>query len=264
MSEYGITILGTAGDSTVMGKQLRASGGFIIRTPENQLLIDPGPGSLVQQAKHDFHPRETTAIVLSHQHVNHAGDAAAVISAMTHNGMDKRGVLITNKDENLMVPQAQMSWVEKFFALEPEGKIGVNDVEIKAVSAKHYDTNAQGYLFYTPGYVVGYTGDTSYSDEFAKQFKDANILIVNCKYPDETSSGDHLNSENIISFLKHVKPQLVVLTHFGTKMISVDPLSQARKIQRESKVQVIAGKDGLHVAPANYNAEQKQKKISRY
>ena len=264
MTAMGITILGTAGDSMVMGKQLRASGGILITTPQNQLHLDPGPGALVQLAKNNGHPRETTAILLSHQHVGHATDAAALISAMTHNGIDKRGILITNILDESMVPRYQQGLTEKNVVLAPGSRVGINDVEIKAVQAQHYASQGVGFLIQTPSYLIGYTGDTKYSDALAKEFKACDVLICNCKYPAGMREGDHLNVDDVITFLGQVQPQLCVLTHFGAKMVDSDPLAQARLVHRETNVHVIAAKDGLHIAPASYAIEQKQQKLSGF
>ncbi|MBD3209672.1 MBL fold metallo-hydrolase [Candidatus Woesearchaeota archaeon] len=260
----GITILGTGGDSFIVGRQTRASGGIILTTDQNQLHIDPGPGTLQQLKQHELHPRETTTILLSHQHVNHAGDAAALISAMTHNGMDKRGILISNTLDNCYVPGYQQSLTEKSIAIQPDSKVGINDIEIRAIQAKHYDSNAFSYLIQTPTYRLGYTGDTAYTEEWAKKFIGCNILLVNTKYPVAVNEGDHLNVDDAIKLVNHVKPQLAVITHFGAKMLDADPLAQARYIQRETKVQVVAAKDGLHIAPAHYDAQQKQKILGNF
>ena len=137
MAEHGITILGTGGDSAVVGRQLRTAGGIVITTPRSQLHMDPGTGALAQLAKNDLHPRETTAILLSHQHVNHAGEAAALISAMTHNGMDRRGLLISNKLQESFVPAYHQRLTERSLIITPGTRVGVNDIEIKAIQAKH-------------------------------------------------------------------------------------------------------------------------------
>jgi ribonuclease BN (tRNA processing enzyme) len=264
MSQTGITILGTGGDSNIVGRQVRASAGLIIKTPDSQLHIDPGPGTLVQMAKHDFHPRETTCILLSHQHLNHANDASALISAMTHNGIDKRGVLITNTLDDCIIPGYFRLLTERSIALKDQQRIGINDLEIKAVGLKHYDSKALGYLINTPNYNVGYISDTEYTDGLAEQFKEANVLVICCKYPQGVKEGDHLNTDDVIMLLEKVKPQLAVITHFGAKMVHADPLAQARVIHRATKVAVIAAKDGLHISPSTYDAKKKQHTISSY
>ena len=66
-----ILFLGTGGDEFVVSKQIRASGGIILNTEGYQFHIDPGPGALVQAKKHDVNFRETTAVIVTHSHINH-------------------------------------------------------------------------------------------------------------------------------------------------------------------------------------------------
>jgi ribonuclease BN (tRNA processing enzyme) len=264
MSEHGITILGTGGDSIVIGRNTRTAGGIVITTPRNQLHIDPGTGAIAGLAKNELHPRETTAILLSHQHVNHAGEAAALISAMTHNGIDKRGLLISNTLENSFVPAYHQRLTEKSIAITPGTRIGVNDIEIRAIKAKHYDAGANSYLVQTPAYLLGYTADAAYTDEWARSFNGCNILIINCKYPAGMREGDHLDTSDAAKLIGMVKPQLAVISHFGAKMLDADPLAQARKLHQETKVQVVAAKDGLRIAPSSYDVQQRQKIISNF
>ncbi len=263
MNNQGIIILGTAGDTITTGKQIRASGGIVIRSNNNQIILDPGTGTIVQMAKHNIHPRETTAIIISHQHINHTGDAAALISLMTHNGMDKRGVLISNEPPTT-IPEEIISMTEKAIVLERERRIAINDIEIKSEPALHYRTKASGYLIILPEYTIGYTGDTKYYAELASQYKEANILIINTKHPNEHEEGDHLNTNNVIDILKEIKPELAIITHFGIKMINADPLAQARIIQRETGVQVIAAKDGMKITPSTYSIKRKQKTLKSF
>ena len=261
---HSITILGTGGDSIVVGRQLRASGGIVITTAENQIHLDPGPGALIGLKQHGLHPRETTAVLLSHQHVNHATEAAALITAMTHNGMDRRGVLVTNDLERGLVPLHQRHLLERAFALQPRGRVGINDVEVKAFAAKHYDSDALHYLIQTPDYSLGYITDTAYVKSLADTFKDATVLIINCKYPDNTAEGDHLDIDAVRKLLTEVSPQLAIITHFGAKMLDADPLAQARTLHRDTGVQVVAGKDGLRISPSHYDAKRRQKTLKRY
>lgn len=262
MMQQGITILGTGGDAQVVGRQMRASAGFVLTTPQSQVHIDPGPGTLLQLAKHELHPRETTAVVVTHQHVNHANDASALISAMTLNGMDRRGVLLANDLVTGAVSAFHQGLVERCSQLVAGRKVGVNDVDIHAVATKHYASGAVGLLIHAPGYIVGYTGDTVYSKDLAESFKGANILIINCKHPFDVREGDHLNVQDASDLIAAVKPQLAILTHFGAKMLASDPLQQARNIQHATGVQTIAAKDGLHIAPSSYSVKQKQKTLS--
>jgi ribonuclease BN (tRNA processing enzyme) len=69
-----ITFLGTAGARFVVARQFLASGGAWLNLGNTQILLDPGPGSLVQAAKRNFDPTKLEAIILSHRHLDHSGD----------------------------------------------------------------------------------------------------------------------------------------------------------------------------------------------
>ena len=63
---------------------------------ENQFHIDPGPGSLVMAKNCGVNLRANTALLISHNHLNHANDVNAVISAMTYDGFDKKAKMSTD------------------------------------------------------------------------------------------------------------------------------------------------------------------------
>lgn len=264
MSGYEIHILGTGGDSAVVGRAARLSGGFVIKTPQSQVHIDPGTGALIGLAKSGLHPRETTAVVLSHQHVNHSSEAATLISASTHNGMDKKGILLSNNLDLPFFPEVFKGFVERAIELVPNQRVGINDVNIMPFPVQHYDTDALGFVLTTPMFSVGYTGDTKFSSDLINNLKNANILIINCKFPNNGVEGDHLCADDVIKILKEVKPQLAILTHFGAKMLSADPLAQARYIHRMTHVEVVAAKDGLRIAPTTHDIKRPQKTLSDF
>ena len=163
-----------------------------------------------------------------------------------------------------MVPKYQQNSTERSVVIQPDSRIGINDIEIRSIPAHHYDMKALGYLVQTPYYLLGYTSDTKYSESYARRFSNCNIIIFNCKFPSGIREGDHLNVDDVIAFLKICKPQLAVITHFGAKMLDADPLAQARKIHQETGVQIVAAKDGLHIAPSNYDVQQKQQKLNTF
>ena len=89
-----LAFLGTGGDSFTVGRQSHGSGGIMIFNDEVKLHIDPGPGTLNRLKVAGGSPRDTTAILCTHKHIGHCNDLNAYIDAMTHNGLDKRGVVL--------------------------------------------------------------------------------------------------------------------------------------------------------------------------
>ncbi|MFH1013845.1 MAG: MBL fold metallo-hydrolase, partial [Thermoplasmatota archaeon] len=95
-----IKFLGTAGARYAVTQQLRKSGGIWLSLDETQLLIDPGPGSLVRclLSKPSLNPLQLDGIVLSHRHIDHSNDINIMIEAMTNGGNTKRGLVFSPAD----------------------------------------------------------------------------------------------------------------------------------------------------------------------
>ena len=76
-----IKFLGTAGARFVVIKQLRKSGGIWITLDDTNLLIDPGPGSLLRclSSKPKLNPKDLDGIILSHKHIDHSNDINIMI-----------------------------------------------------------------------------------------------------------------------------------------------------------------------------------------
>lgn len=262
-----IIFLGTGGDHYVYGKQYRASAGIVVQVDDTQFHIDPGPGTLVRAAQNNINLRATTAILVSHNHLGHSNDVNALISAMTYSGLDKKGILISNNsfvngNQNMKpaLTDYHRNCFEKIMVLEPGKRIGVENIEVAALPTKHLDAEGIGFKIYTPYFVMAYSGDTKYFNDLTNAYDGSDILILNVTNPGDEKS-DKLNVEDTVKIVAKVKPRLVIITHFGIKMIKEDPIIQAREIQRRTGVQTIAAKDGMVITPGTYSAKSRQKTL---
>jgi ribonuclease BN (tRNA processing enzyme) len=93
-----IIFLGTAGARFMVSRQLAASGGIWLDLSGTQILIDPGPGCIVQVTKRKLNPEKLNAIVLSHRHLDHAADTNVMVEAMTNGGFNRHGRLFAPAD----------------------------------------------------------------------------------------------------------------------------------------------------------------------
>ena len=96
--EDTITFLGTAGARFMVASQLLASGGLWLNLSGTEILIDPGPGCIVQSTKRKLKADKLSAIILSHRHLDHSGDVNIMIEAMTQGGLKRRGHLFAPAD----------------------------------------------------------------------------------------------------------------------------------------------------------------------
>ena len=261
--QSAIIFLGTGAGSLIRSKQIRATGGIILRFGDNQFHLDPGPGALVRAKEFSINFREHTALLASHNHLSHAGDINAVLDAMSYAGLDKKGVLagnetVINGTQNikpfLLEPFRNM--VEKVITLSRHQKMAINDIEIKALHALHTDPEALGFKFFTPEFILSYSGDTGYAKDIADQYEGSDILILNVK--NVQASDDNLGVEDAVKIIQDTEPRLAIITHFSHKMIEADPIYLAREIQKATKVQTIAAKDGMLISPAGYSSKVRQ------
>ena len=84
------------------------------------------------------------------------------------------------------------------------------------------------------------------------------------QHPFGAKEKEGLTSDDAVKIIEKIKPVLCVITHFGPKMIKENPVYQAREIQKQTKVQVIAAEDGFEVTPDSYAAISKQKRLSSF
>ncbi len=266
-----IVFLGTGGDAIVVGKGYRAAGGIIIEVDDNQLHIDPGPGALVRATDYGISPRNNVAVLVSHAHLNHCNDVNAIISAMSLGGLDPKGVLIANKTSyngtesyEPVISKHSKKMIERSIILEEGKRVGINEVEIRATYAMHSDEFATGYKIITSKFALGYSSDTGYCHELIESYKDVDIMILNCVHESGKKDKNNLGVDDVIKLLPEIKPKLAIITHFGIKLHKKNILSEVRKIQRETKIQTIAAKDGLVINPTSYSVSLRQKTLNLY
>ncbi len=232
--------------------------------------MDPGPGALVKAREYGVNLRANNVILVSHAHLDHCNDLNAVISAMTHDGLDKNGILIGSKSvmvgvdgERPYITRHHRKCLDKFLSLESGNSVKFGkDIELKTLRTMHRDPTEIGFKFISDKFSIGYTGDTAFFPELIDELQGSDILILNNLEPFGYKNEDHLSSEDSVKIISRVRPKLAILTHFGQKIIEQNPIYQAREIQRRTNVQTIAARDGLVIDPITFSASLKQRQIS--
>ena len=266
-----IIFLGTAGSSAVASRQLRSSGGIILQVEDLQFHLDPGPGALNTAKEHGVNLRANTAVLVSHNHLNHCNDLNAVIDAMTLSGLDKKGVLIASKSvikgndsQHPFLTNYHQGLLERIITFEKGQKVAVELVEIHGLSVEHTDPDAVGFKFFCPRFTLCYLPDTKSHKKLVEEIIGSDILILNVAYPGDKGQNLNLDTESAVKIIEKVRPRLAVITHFGMEMLKADPLVEAREIQRKTNVQTIAAKDGMAISPEAYSARSPQHRLSNF
>lgn len=247
-----IRFLGTGGARLVVAKQVRASGGMWLRFGATQIHLDPGPGALVRALSQvpPMQPAELDAIVLSHKHLDHAGDVNAMIEAMVQGGWKPRGVLLAPRDafegDPVIFPYAQR-WVPRHeIATEHGGPYQINDVEVRTSIRHVHAVETYGLHFRYAGTTLSYLPCTRFFEGLIEDYRAAapDVLVINVLRYADTMDVDHLTLAEAKRIIAGVRPHTAIMTHFGTKMLERDPRKLAYEIEDEIGVRVYAAYDG--------------------
>ena len=242
-----ITFLGTGGARFTVAKQLLATGGVWMNLAGEQILMDPGPGSLVYAIKLGCDPTKLSAIILSHKHLDHSVDINVMIEAMTEGGWKKRGDVYAPADafENgaVILPYLQ-GCPEKVDLLEEGKHYAVGDVKFSTPVKHIHRVETYGFVFETPKHKFSWITDTKIFDSLASHYH-ADLVIINVLCLEHRVHVDHLSLGDAVNLIKEIKPRTAILTHFGITMWKTKPWEMEKELSDDTGVRVIAARDGM-------------------
>ena len=244
-----IKFLGTAGARIVVARQVRASGGIWLSLDGTNLLIDPGPGSLVRcvSSRPKLDPTTLDGIVVSHKHLDHSADINVMMEAMTLGGLQKKGMVLVPGDalagKDPIVFKYIRPYVSKIEAIKERGKYKIGNIQIQAPVRHIHGVETYGLICKGGGHTISYITDTKYFPGLLKTYQ-GDILIVSVLSVNRLKL-DHLCVAEVKKIIKAVKPKTTILTHFGMWMIKAKPWLIAEQLSKELKTKVIAASDGM-------------------
>jgi len=246
-----IKFLGTAGARFVVSKQMRASGGIWISLDGTNLLIDPGPGSLVRclASKPKLNPMDLDGIILTHRHIDHSNDINIMIEAMTNGGFKKKGIIFAPKDAvdtDPVILKYIRDHVEKTEILREKGNYDIGNISFKTPVKHVHGVETYGLNIYGKNDSISIITDTKYF-EGLESFYDCDILIINVVLLDEKDWIQHLSLKDVEKILNKNKPRLCILTHFGMTILKNKPWEIAEKLSKKFNIKVIAARDGMNI-----------------
>ena len=234
-----IKFLGTGGGRNVTPFQLRRTGGILIR----DILIDPGPGSVLTMKEWGIDVRKIRLLLVSHAHPDHISDAPVVIEGMTYGTKRKRGTLIAS--------ETAINGLEGYRPISPyhlsllaewkTARAGEDYGEVSVIKAVHTDPSTVGFVVRAGNREITYYSDTGYWEGMEAYARDIVIFNLETTFP----SATHTHPGVVRRVLEASSPRKVFLTHFGWTLLRYGPERMARELEREYGVEVVAAEDGM-------------------
>lgn len=165
-----IIFLGSGSDYNALRKG-RSSGGILIQSDE-QILINPGIGSILRSCEYNLDISKTNIVLISSKELMHTNDLDAIKKISNPK-------ILTNSND----------------------KTSISGIEIIPISSK----DKTSFIIHTPKYIIAYVED--FNKSLIKQLTDCNIIITDF-HNDIEEMLFNLNPELIIltNFSNDVDP----------------------------------------------------------
>jgi phosphoribosyl 1,2-cyclic phosphodiesterase len=255
MNEAQVVFLGTGGGRFATITQKRRTGGIRIISKNLNLHMDPGPGALIYSLEANLNPQKIRAVLVSHRHPDHYTNAEVLIEAMTRGMLKKRGILAAppnvlrgDKETGPVISTYHQRMIEETIEAMPGVNFKVGDTKVVAEATRHTDPEGVGFRLEIPEVgAIGYTADTEYFEGVEEGYRDVRLLIICVMRPLGSPWKGHMTPKDAAKIVKEVKPELVVATHFGMKMILSGPNREIKLIEEKTGVPTIPAFDGMHL-----------------
>ena len=242
-----ITFLGTGGARIVVANQILASGGLWLSLGGTEILLDPGPGCIVQSTKRKLRAEKLSAIILSHRHLDHSADTNIMVEAMTQGGFKPHGWLFAPADALETEPVVFSYLRNSLDGIEvlQEGKsYQIGNISFITPIRHIHPVETYGMIFTTAEHTFSYIADSRYFDGLCRSYA-SELLIMNVVFLEVRHDIDHLSLADAEHIITELKPRVAILTHFGMTMWRSKPWEIAQRLSQETGVRVLAARDGM-------------------
>ncbi|MDD5127221.1 MAG: MBL fold metallo-hydrolase [Dehalococcoidales bacterium] len=245
-----ITFLGTAGARFMVTRQLAASGGWWLDAGNTGVLVDPGPGCIVQATKRKLRPEKLSAVILSHRHLDHSGDTNIMVEAMTEGGFNRHGRLFAPADalgNEPVIYSYLRDYLDSVEILQEGKSYTVGDISFTTPLRHIHSVETYGFNFHAGGHRFSYIADTRYFEKLVQTYN-GELLIINTLLMEPRDTVDHLAVSDTERIIRELKPKVAILTHYGTRVWQAHPWEIAGKLSQSTGCRVLAARDGMKFA----------------
>jgi ribonuclease BN (tRNA processing enzyme) len=196
------------------------------------LLIDCGTSSLIAMKHFGVEPSAIDTILISHLHGDHFGGLPFFLMEAQYVSGRRKPLVVAGppgleariyEAMEVLFPgssETPREFALKFVELEDGITAKIGQLAVTPYGVVH-PSGAPAYalrVFYE-GKILGFSGDTIWTDALVRVASEADLFICECNYW-EQEGGYHLDYETLMDHRAELKCRRLILTHMGDAMLS--------------------------------------------
>ncbi len=229
------------GSGTGWPRLHRGAPAYLLQVAGENFLLDFGPATLPRLLRLGLSLDDIDAIFLSHFHPDHVTDLIPFLFATRYRlgyRRTKKVELYAGegfKDFYAGLKKAFGHWVEP-----PEGLLEIQELSVQYESAflrppleirtapVTHNPESIAFRFDFEGKSLVYSGDTDYSPQLIELAREADLLVVECSFPEGQKVSGHLVPSLIGQMAGQAQVKKLLLTHLYPPCEGKDLLSPIR------------------------------------
>ncbi len=246
------------GSGTAIPLHDRGSPSLILMIGGSPVLFDIGPGTLRQLTRVGISYERIEQIFLTHFHPDHTADLIHFLFASKNPAVLRRRkpFVITGPSGLSELINALQDAYHTWLTLPPE-MMRIEEIDISkkvksdyvnftvTTSPTNHTPNSLAYRVENrSGKTVVYSGDTGFCDEIVDLAKGADLLVLECSFPDGDETEGHLTPSLAGRIATLAGVARLVLIHFYPECLRNDITSQCRQSYQG---ELVLGEDLLQI-----------------
>jgi ribonuclease BN (tRNA processing enzyme) len=228
MNRVKIRVLG-CGDAFGSGGRFQSC--FMVISEAEACLLDCGATALVAMRRHAVDPACIDAIFLSHLHGDHFAGLPFLLLEQHFIGRRAKPLMIAGPPGT---EQRVRAALDVFFPGSSALSWGfpLSFSELKARQTARFDrfaitpyavshpsgSEAFAFRLKTGKRLIGYSGDTAWTDRLVEVARNADLFIVEC-YAYDGAAENHINYQTLRNNLSKLRSKRLLLTHLSREML---------------------------------------------
>ncbi|MGD8561800.1 MAG: ribonuclease Z [Desulfarculaceae bacterium] len=247
-----LTVLGSGSCEL---RRERSSPAYLLRAGEAAIMLDLGQGSLRRLLQAGLEPKDLSAILISHHHLDHISDLLALLFALKYDPMLSAQARITLAGHPGLAKVMEGlrdvfgDWIKPpapaldFLYLEPGARASLAGMSIQTAPAQHMETSLAFRLEHD-GCSLVYLGDSEASQPVLELAQGADLLVAHCAGTDANPKAGHIYPQAAGRLAAQAEVGALLLSHLYR---AVDPEEAVASAAKRFGGPVYAARDLMEI-----------------